>query len=66
VDRSFENWLFFGDSDPLKLPFWCPHTQTTFADDHGKAICLRCGSLVQTVLTLELIQASIRRMRDGR
>ena len=62
----YERWLFGGDLDLSRSPLVCPHSQLTFADEKGKAICMRCGSVVQTVLTLELLQASMDRIRDGR
>jgi hypothetical protein len=44
----------------------CSHSETSFADELGKVLCLKCGAVVQSVLTLEVLENAMRRIRDGR
>lgn len=37
---------FYGGFDP-NSPIFCPHTVTTFPDDQGFVICLRCTALIR-------------------
>jgi len=65
MSGEIERYLFGGSLEGLKRMV-CSHSETSFADELGKVLCLKCGAVVQSVLTLEVLENAMRRIRDGR